>query len=333
MPLSVDCLALNKSLHKLSDQELIKEVSEMAKRERELTLQILHYLREVERRRLYAAQGFPSLFEFCTSALGYSAGATQRRLASMRLLKTFPELEEKVRAGDLKLSQLAQADSFFKQEEKQNNPLPREKKEEVLKNLAGQSTRQTERKLLSLSSEPQNLRPEKINPLSDQLTELRFIADKNLMALLDEVKALAFHKNPNPNLAELLKLMAEHTIKSLKKKRFGIDQVKEKKQKALPALEVRPATSSSIPVAARRQVYQRDGGCCTFVSRQTKRKCGSRVGIQFDHIVPVALGGLSSVSNLRLVCASHNKWLAKDILGVNYQKRNTKGGAGCVGSS
>ncbi|MGE0250126.1 MAG: HNH endonuclease [Thermoleophilia bacterium] len=54
-----------------------------------------------------------------------------------------------------------------------------------------------------------------------------------------------------------------------------------------------------IPEDVRREVFRRDGGRCTG--------CGSAELLQFDHVIPVALGGNSSPDNLQLLCADCNR--------------------------
>ena len=103
-------------LRSLSDAVLLSTTLGLVREERRLTLSILHHLREVERRRLAAARGFQSLFDYCTRELGYSAGSAQRRIESMRLLKELPEMEAKLQSGGLNLSLLSQASRFFRQE-------------------------------------------------------------------------------------------------------------------------------------------------------------------------------------------------------------------------
>lgn len=49
----------------------------------------------------------------------------------------------------------------------------------------------------------------------------------------------------------------------------------------------------------RREVFRRDGGCCA--------SCGTDELLQFDHLIPVALGGASSPENLQLLCAPCNR--------------------------
>ena len=63
----------------------------------------------------------------------------------------------------------------------------------------------------------------------------------------------------------------------------------------------------AIPAAVRRQVWERDRGCCSYVDRGSGRRCGSRNLLQIDHIIPFALGGSADPDNLRLLCAAHHR--------------------------
>jgi hypothetical protein len=55
----------------------------------------------------------------------------------------------------------------------------------------------------------------------------------------------------------------------------------------------------AIPEETRRLVFRRDAGRCA--------ECGSRELLQFDHVIPVALGGASTAENLQLLCAPCNR--------------------------
>ena len=70
----------------------------------------------------------------------------------------------------------------------------------------------------------------------------------------------------------------------------------------------RVASGRSIPAAVRREVWRRDQGCCSYVDRHTGRRCGSRLFLELDHIVPVARGGGAEPANLRLRCAAHHRY-------------------------
>jgi hypothetical protein len=64
-------------------------------------------------------------------------------------------------------------------------------------------------------------------------------------------------------------------------------------------------TRTPIPEAVRSEVWRRDGGKCV--------QCGSKENLQFDHIIPVALGGATSVANLQLLCEPCNRSKGKKI--------------------
>ena len=66
------------------------------------------------------------------------------------------------------------------------------------------------------------------------------------------------------------------------------------------------ASGRAIPAGVRRQVWQRDGGGCSYVDPQTGRRCNSTHLIEIDHIVPHAQGGGADPGNLRL-CGAHHR--------------------------
>jgi 5-methylcytosine-specific restriction endonuclease McrA len=55
----------------------------------------------------------------------------------------------------------------------------------------------------------------------------------------------------------------------------------------------------SLPRELRRVVWERDGGACV--------QCGEAFELQFDHIIPVALGGASTAENLQVLCGPCNR--------------------------
>lgn len=58
-------------------------------------------------------------------------------------------------------------------------------------------------------------------------------------------------------------------------------------------------TRVPIPSELRRAVFERDGGRCV--------ECGSNFDLQYDHVLPVALGGATTLENLQLLCADCNR--------------------------
>ena len=85
----------------------------------------------------------------------------------------------------------------------------------------------------------------------------------------------------------------------------GTSPAKPPEQPARAAISA--AKSRAIPAATKREVWQRDQRCCSYVDPQTKRRCRSRHLLQIDHILPYALGGGAAPDNLRLLCGAHHR--------------------------
>jgi HNH endonuclease len=60
-----------------------------------------------------------------------------------------------------------------------------------------------------------------------------------------------------------------------------------------------------IPEEVRNAVWRRDEGKCA--------RCGSRENLEFDHIIPISMGGSSTARNLELLCELCNRSKGKQI--------------------
>ena len=78
---------------------------------------------------------------------------------------------------------------------------------------------------------------------------------------------------------------------------------------------------SSLEAAeVRDKVFVRDGGRCTFTAADGTR-CGSKRSLQVDHVRPYVAGGTHKPSNLRLLCAAHNRLAAERTLGKHVMSQ------------
>lgn len=204
------------NLKHLSDEALLSQTKNSVNREREMTLLVLHHLKEVERRRLFAGLGYSSLFDYATRELGYCAAAACRRIDAMRLLKELPKLEEKVQEGRLTLSTLARAQSFFKKEMTiQDKGASQEEKIQLMKILENKSTREVERELIMRSNYPEAHFNEKIKPVTAELSELKVYLSEETLKDLEKLKGLLAHSHSNMTTAELIGYLAKLGLKKL----------------------------------------------------------------------------------------------------------------------
>jgi 5-methylcytosine-specific restriction endonuclease McrA len=344
---------VSKMISQITNDELLQKLKTQVENERKLLMEILECLREVENRKLHLELGYPDLYMFAMKELGYTSGAAYRRISAMRLLKSLPDIAPRLESGELGLENASQAQSFFRKEdqnrkEKSVEKLTLQEKREVVLELVGKSTREGQRILLERS--PEAMTPtEKFKPLPSQKTLVQFVADEELMCMLEELKNLLAHQNYEGRMDVLMKKIAGLALEKLKSKgRKNADskcidnQVQSKTSTQVPApsrshaqvqahMQTQAQTcvtpspapgkmrSRYISASVKRHVRLRDQNGCTYRDPKTGQICQSKHGLQLDHIVPFSLGGAHSVENLTLLCGAHNRFRAEKM-GLYYRK-------------
>lgn len=89
------------SVAQLSNQELLAQVKRLAAREREATAILIAHLAELDERRLYLAEGYSSLFAYCTQVLHLSEHAAYGRIEAARIVRRFPVILEMLEQGSV----------------------------------------------------------------------------------------------------------------------------------------------------------------------------------------------------------------------------------------
>lgn len=284
------------NLRNLGDSTLIEKVEILAKDEREILAKILHYLREIERRRLYAELGYKSLHDFATKRLAYSDDQAYRRIAAMRLLKEIPEIEEKITSGDLSLSHIGLAQSLFNQEKKYAGKLfTKEEKKEVFEKISTKPIREAEKITIAMASIQAVKKPDQIKTITEERIELKFQATKSLQEKIETLKGLLAHKNPDIPLGELFENLCD----------IGLKELDPGKKVATSRKHCDNVQASKAQV--RREVFQNAGNKC--------ENCGSGYALEVDHIHPKAKGGADVKENFRVLCRSCNQRAAINEFG------------------
>jgi hypothetical protein len=273
----------------LTDEQLLVEVSALARRERRITVHLIAALAEVDRRRLYLSQGYSSMFTYCTQRLRLAEHAAYARIEAARAARRYAIIFEGLVDGSLTLTTvvllarrltptnhrqlLRDARHKSKREVEHQiaalHPLPAapaciarlpEAKPSV---AASEGPRQP---LLgakdSSSAGGEHLapspRPPVVQPLAPERYKVQLTIDRTTHRKLRDVQDLFRHVTPTGDLAVIFDRALTLLLADLRQRKLA--------QVARPRAS-KPAnvTSRYIAASARREVSTRDGGQCTFV--------------------------------------------------------------------
>ncbi len=320
----------------LSDHALVAACREHASHERRATAALLADLAEIDARRLYAPAGYSSLYAWCVGELRLSEESAYKRIQAAKVSRQFPALLEAVAEGRLHLSAVVLlAPNLSRENVSELIAAAANKTCEAIKLVLAERfprpdmptsvTPVAEHCGNSLDLNPVILTepehggavaapqtsvaptpapPTRVAPLSPGRYELRGTLDADAHADLRVAQELlGVHAgDAMAVIAKALKLLR----RDLERRRYAATEKPRKQRRA--------GRARTIPAATRREVWQRDGGQCTFTS-DSGHRCEERKGLEFDHIVSRALGGDDSAGNLRLRCRAHNQLEAERTFG------------------
>ena len=294
----------------LSDESLLNQTKIAAKTEQQMTLALLDYLFEVERRKIFATLSYRSLFQYVVQELGYSTSQASERINAMRLVSHQPEVRMEIEEGALTLTSAAQIQRFIQVEKKAGMEVTSLKTENLIEECKGKSTREVDRILLNEASDPgKMILKEQVRVLPKNRTELKFSVDQETEEKIKKVKNLI----GDISLEDLFNRALEALTQQEEKKR-GVTRApaRVKRSDSFSSIRLRSRTQSEkvksrfIPIEFKRKIFERSGGQCEYFHPQTNRRCDSRYRLQIDHIVPVAFNGKTELQNLRHYCFHHN---------------------------
>lgn len=121
----------------------------------------------------------------------------------------------------------------------------------------------------------------------------------------------------NKQELEKQKLNKQELKKQKLKKQELNKQVLNKQEPLLPPLTstqevvARRMGRRYLSIQAKRFLLRRAKHCCEYKDKKSGTKCASKYQLQVDHVRPLALGGEDSLSNLRILCRTHNVLMAR----------------------
>ncbi len=291
--------ATDRKLSCKTDQQLFSALRRSLDDERAKLVDFLVLLAEFDARRLFAPMGFSSLFRFCVEGLGLSSDQAYRRVAAARAGRRFPKICRMLAEGSLHMSGVAVLAKHLD-----------DGGEALVAAAAGKSKVELEAMVSTLDGAP------------EPRVTIRLVVSPETEALWRRARALS---GEEPD--EVFERAVAAYVERLEARKF-----KTTKRPRTEPKDAEPG-KRSIAAAVKRAVTGRDERQCTFVA-EDGRRCSETERLEFDHVVPVAKGGRSTVDNVRLRCRAHNQLAAEQVFGRAFmaKKRASLPGEGTSAS-
>ncbi len=338
---SISFLDDNYSLKYISNDDLLFRTENLVQTERKIMHLVLSHILEIMSRKLYADLGFDSMYTMMIKKYGYSEASAIRRIDAAKLLRSVPEVADRLKSGMLNLSQACLLQKCLESDAKKGEITSASKTQEILEKLEscnGFETRQVLAQEFDMSIKIQDI----VRPQKDESVRLEITFTKEQFEELKKAKSFLSHVVHSGSWSEVITVLASKLNQSKMGKPVKNEDSKSVSNKipnpsqseAGLGLSQEPLSGSAtefknpnaqktsraasaqkrapISVHLKRQLYAEAQGCCQYQSPDGSR-CGSQFQVQIDHVTPVAWGGSNLAENLRLLCRTHNLLAAREL--------------------
>ena len=267
-------------IKELSDKSLLTHTLHARREEKTKIHAVLLHLKEILTRKLFADLNYGSLHEYCMRELNYTSGEAAYRVSAVKLMRESKKIEAKLESGELNLSGAVLVHNHFSHAEKK----PTKKQlEDTVEKISGKTKSQTKEILAG-----------------EKKTHYASIMDSARKKVSAKQGCLDL-------LAELLSYSEAHEVQEILREQIKLKKAKLEK---VSAKKSDPKNSRYIPRALKAKVRGRAQGKCEHPG------CTRRDSLEFEHIIPYAMGGMNTDRNLTLFCRLHNQRAAVKSYGV-----------------
>ena len=147
----------------------------------------------------------------------------------------------------------------------------------------------------------------KTEPLAPGRFKVQFTVGEETYRKLRRVQDLSRHRLPSGNLDAIFDRALTLLLNDLEKSKIAATK---RPRVSSPAAK----SSRHIPSHIRRVVWARDAGRCRFEG--PAGRCTETGLLEFHHVIAHAHGGPTTVENLELRCAAHNRYEAEQFFGL-----------------
>ncbi len=230
---------------KLKNKELLEKFSVLVRQEKEATASVVAHLSEIDRRKLYALEGYSSLFNYVTQKYHYSEGGAYRRIQGAKVYQKFPQTLVLLNEGKVNLMTLSLIEPHlnekngkelidrvlgkskreveevlselsFKQEKIQDSirrlPLKKPMLEKTAQNFTFTGESENDQKEISQKEKEASLKmplalsgTASFNAQEVRRVKIEFTAGEEVAKLIERAKELLRHKYPQGKLEDLVR--------------------------------------------------------------------------------------------------------------------------------
>jgi hypothetical protein len=327
------------SVDHFTDEQLLSELNVVAAKERGATADLITLLAEMDARRLYLAQGYSSLFVYCTKCLRLSEHAAYGRIEAARASRRFPLVLTLLTDGSITLTTVCLLAPHLTERncrdvlERATYKTKREVEQQIAELSPLPAVPSTVRKLplrpssrslkdaradreirlpgsVESESTPVLIQPPPaaavVVPLAPERYRIQITISRDTHDKLRRVQDLMRHVVPNGDPAAIFDRALTLLLNQIERTKLA----RVERPRAAP---VAKSHGRHVSAAVRRVVWARDGGQCAFVG--PAGRCSERGFVEFHHVTPFAEGGTTTADNLQLRCRAHNAYEAEAFFG------------------
>ena len=321
---------------RLSDEELLRRVEDLARDTRRSTTELVAHLAELARRKAHRPLGEGSLFKYCTTVLRLSEAATCNRLAAASAARRYPVILDLLAEGAVNLTTIRILAPH----------LTPENHRAVLEDARGKTKGEVEvirarlaprpdvppsvRKLpearptpeaaptSSAAAQPSSAAGEGepvlsspcakpvVKPIAPARHLVQFTVGDEVREKLRRLRDLERRIAPGDDFAAIFERGLDVRLAEAEKRAFSATQRPRPPRPSAPG-------SRAIPAHVERAVWQRDEGQCAYAG--PNGRCSERSFLEFHHVLPHAHRGEATVENISLRCRAHNEYESEQVFG------------------
>lgn len=261
----------------------------IAKQYRHLEGELLHILAQIQKEKVFLAEGYGSLFEYIVKALRLSESTAYSLQTVIRKSQEVPELKELVLNGEMSLCKAKRIAPV----------MTKESAAKWIELALSSPTREIDRQVAAVR--PEEIK-ERLIPKSKGRSELKIGISHDFEAKLRRVQdLLSSQRKKSVSREDALEAALDSFLNNSPARRNSrVNRAREKTKEQ----------NKTLTPQTKKLILNRDNHQCTYINQRGER-CENKRFLEVHHIKPKSHGGGHHLENLKTLCSTHHGWIHK----------------------